>query len=80
MNGLRVYINPDDADTPGSRSVFYSCREGGPYYRWRYETGLGQWLFSRVHPAELTPRSLCPAHWRKVPEALQARLYEHYLE
>lgn len=80
MNGLKVYINPDDAVAPGSRRVFYSCREGGPYYRWCYETGLGQWLFSRVRPVELTPRSLCLAKWSVVPKALQTRMNEHYLE
>ncbi|HEY0543759.1 MAG TPA: hypothetical protein VGC91_00035 [Pyrinomonadaceae bacterium] len=80
MNGLKVYINPDNTRTPRGQGVFYSRRENGPYYRWRYEEGLGQWLFSRAHPSELMPKSLCPANWRDVPTALRARLDEHYLE
>jgi hypothetical protein len=80
MNGLRVYINPDEANTLDYDSVFYSCREGGPYYRWRYEQSNGQWIFSRVQPVEFTIKSLSPANWKDVPAALQARLNEHYLE
>lgn len=80
MNGLKVYINPKDTDTPRDHGVFYSRRENGPYYRWRYEEGLGQWLFSRTHPSELMPNALAPANWRDVPTALRARLDEHYLE
>ena len=80
MNGLRVYINPDETNTLDTHSVFYSCREGGPYYRWRYEQSSGQWIFSRVQPVEFTLRSLSTANWKDVPAALQARLNEHYLE
>jgi hypothetical protein len=80
MNGLRVYINPNSTDTPSRLSVFYSRREDGPYYRWRYEEGLGQWLFSRVNSYDLPPKALCIASWTAVPTALRARLSEHYLE
>jgi hypothetical protein len=80
MNGLKVYINPVDTNPTRGQGVFYSRRENGPYYRWRYEEGLGQWLFSRTHPSELMPHALSPANWRDVPTALQARLDEHYLE
>jgi len=80
MNGLRVYINPDEAQTTDGGSVFYSCREGGPYYRWHFEQDPERWLCSRVHPLELTPRSLCMARWNLVPKELQLRIREHYLE
>ncbi len=80
MNGLRVYITPDNADTPNRRSVFYSRREDGPYYRWRYEEGLGQWLFSRVNSFDLPPKALSITSWTAVPTALRVRLSEHYLE
>ncbi|HEX8843493.1 MAG TPA: hypothetical protein VF791_02560 [Pyrinomonadaceae bacterium] len=80
MNGLRVYTYSEDADAHNDRLVFYSRRENGPYYRWRYEKNIGQWHGSRVHPSDLTPKALCVASWRIVPTALQARLNEHYLE
>jgi hypothetical protein len=83
MNGLRVYTNPNGTNgtnAQSGRSVFYSRREDGPYYRWRYEEGLGQWIFSRVHPSDLLPKALCIASWTAVPTTLRARLSEHYLE
>jgi hypothetical protein len=81
MNGLRVYINPKSIDARDRYIVFYSRRADGPYYRWRYEEGLGQWLFARVTPSDaLVPKALCIASWKSVPTALQARLNEHYLE
>ena len=80
MNGLKVYINPDKTDALTGSKVFYSCREGGPYYRWHYEEEAGQWLFARAHPYELIPKALCHASWREVPMSLQTRLGEHYLD
>jgi len=80
MNGLRVYINADSADARAKHSVFYSRRGDGPYYCWRYEERMGQWLFSRLHPPEWTPKLLCVAGWKAVPTELQARLGEHYLD
>jgi hypothetical protein len=80
MNGLRVYLNPAGADGFGGLEVFYSRREDGPYYRWRYEAELGQWCFSRARLSLLTRRALCIACWENVPTALQARLGEHYLD
>ncbi|MDX6692786.1 MAG: hypothetical protein QOF02_389 [Blastocatellia bacterium] len=81
MNGLRVYINAESADAHGSRQlVFYSRRAAGPYYCWRYEEQAGQWLCSRLHPPDWTPKTLCVASWKAVPVALQARLGEHYLD
>ena len=80
MNGLRVYINPAGADGFGGLEVFYSRREDGPYYRWRYEAGLGQRRFSRMHLSVLMRRALCTTCWEAVPTALKARLGEHYLD
>jgi hypothetical protein len=83
MNGLRVYINqvsPEGTTPFDGQRVFYTRREDGPYYRWRYEEGLGQWIFSRVHASDLTPKALSIASWTAVPTALRARLSEHYLE
>ena len=80
MNGLRVYVSPTGTGTPSDDSVFYSRREHGPYYRWRYEEEFGRWLGSRVHPSDLTLKALCIANWKAVPTALRSRLGEHYLE
>ncbi len=60
--------------------VFYSRRADGPYYCWRYEPECGRWTCSRVHLSDHTRRSLCLAVWKAVPDALQVRLGEHYLE
>jgi hypothetical protein len=78
MNGLKVYINSERATF--EPSVFYSRREDGPYYRWRFEERQGRWHFARAHPSEVLPKALCVASWRDVPAALQVRLDEHYLE
>ena len=80
MKELHVYINPVSTDTLIGHTVFYSRRADGPFYCWRYEAGLGQWLFSRVHLSHWTRRTLCVESWKAVPAALQARLGEHYLE
>jgi hypothetical protein len=80
VNGLRVYNNPAGTDRFGGLEVFYSRREDGPYYRWRYEPGLGHWSFSRVHLSLLTRRTLCITCWEAVPSVLQTKLGEHYLD
>jgi len=83
MNGLRVYINqvsPEAATPVNGQRVFYTRREDGPFYRWRYDEGPGQWIFSRVHSSDMIPKALSIASWTAVPTALRARLSEHYLE
>src|SRR2546430_13797196 len=47
MNSLRVYIEGDGAETRRTRSVFYSRREDGPYYRWVYDDTIRQWRVGR---------------------------------
>lgn len=80
MNGLRVYINPENADQQNAGQAFYIRREGGPFYHWRYEEKLGQWRSSRVHLSVLTLRTLSVASWKAVPNELRVSLSEHYLE
>lgn len=83
MNGLRVYINQIAAEGKipfDGQRVFYTRREDGPFYRWRYEEALQQWIFSRVHASDLAPKALSIASWTVVPNALRVRLSEHYLE
>lgn len=79
MDKLRVYFNPESAHTNGGQRVFYSRREGGPFYRWLFEEERGRWHSSRVHPHLPTLKTLCVANWKIVPPALQERLDEHYL-
>jgi hypothetical protein len=80
MNGLRVYVNTISSETRTGSSVFYSRRGDGPYYLWRYEEKLGQWRGSRVHADDFTPRDLSMARWKIVPQTLQTKLGEHYVE
>lgn len=79
MDKLRVYFNPESAHADGGQGVFYSRREGGPFYRWRFEEELGRWRGARVHPHLPTLKTLCVANRGAVPPALQERLDEHYL-
>lgn len=80
MNGLRIYIIPTDADPRGGRSVFYSRRADGPFYRWQFEESLGQWRGSRVRLPDVTLRLLSIAALQAVPPTLRARLDGHYIE
>lgn len=80
MNGLRIYINQINTVALSEERAFYSRRADGPYYRWQYESEVGQWHSSRVHPSDITIKALCIASWKAVPTALQARLVEHYLD
>ena len=60
--------------------VFYSCRAGGPFYRWRYEEKAARWRFSRVQLSVRAMKTLHAANWKGTPPALQRRLNEHYFE
>jgi hypothetical protein len=80
MQGLRVYINPVAAENHSGVGVFYSRREGGPYYRWQYKDGLGQWCCSRLRPEDFALHALCLARWKAVPVELQTSLIQHYME
>jgi len=78
MNGLRVYIDGDEAETRRTRSVFYSRREDGPYYRWAYDDVLSQWRVERVMKSTSFARALSPAAWKTLPVTLQRSIVEHY--
>lgn len=77
MNGLRVYIS---TNARGEKSVFYSRRADGPFYRWCYEESSGRWHFCRVHLSGMPLRELSIASWQNVPTTLQTSLVEHYLD
>lgn len=80
MFNLRVHADCVSAGTPGAEGVFYSQRADGPHYRWwRDAGGLGQWHFTRLHPAEWNPKVLFPFDQKNVPAELKARLAEHYM-
>jgi len=78
MNGLRVYIKGDAAETCGGRPVFYSRREDGPYYRWSYDDCVAQWQVGRVLKSGVSPKVLAPATWKTVPAGLQRSMVDHY--
>ncbi|MDT7687419.1 MAG: hypothetical protein QOJ70_113 [Acidobacteriota bacterium] len=79
MLNLRVYTNGVSSSAPNAERVFYCQRAGGPHYRWCDERGLGQWHFTRLHPAEWNPRILFHLNEKDMPSTLQARLAEHYM-
>ncbi|HJZ83067.1 MAG TPA: hypothetical protein VKD91_22050 [Pyrinomonadaceae bacterium] len=78
VNGLRVYVDPEVAETCGGQGVFYCRREDGPYYRWAYEEKVSRWRFARVKVSDFSSRTYCPADWNGVPASLQKRMVEHY--
>ena len=80
IGGLQIYTNPVSAGLTNGTGDFYSRREGGPFYRWRFEEESGRWCFSRVHPTSSTLRGFSAANWKVVPLALQASLDQHYLD
>jgi hypothetical protein len=80
MNGLRMYTAASSERTPTGPTVFYSRRGDGPYYLWQYEEKREQWLGSRVNSGKLILRDLLMATWKTVPNSLQVKLGEHYLE
>jgi hypothetical protein len=80
IGGLHIYTHPVSAGLTDETGDFYSRREGGPFYRWRFEEESGRWCFSRVRPTTSTLRGFSAANWKVVPPALQARLDQHYLD
>lgn len=80
MLNLSIHTERVSAGMPGADAVFYSQCAGGPHYRWWLdENGLGQWRFTRLHPAEWNPKILFRSNQQEMPAALQARLAEHYM-
>jgi hypothetical protein len=80
VNGVRIYTAAATAIVASGGDVFYSRRGDGPYYRWFFEETIGRWRAARVIDAAFIRQSLSLATWKTVPEALQTRLSEHYLE
>ena len=79
MNGLRMFIRPDNKDS-GENNVFYSQRSNGPIYRWHYEKDVARWHVARVDTSHWSPHELYTARWQSVPQGLKAQLSEHYVE
>jgi hypothetical protein len=76
MNGLRIFIRPENKDA----NVFYSQRSHGPIYRWHYENLGARWQVTRVDASDWSSNELCTTPWQSVPAALKAQLNEHYVE
>jgi hypothetical protein len=80
MNGLRVYTRIGNGSSDHAKVVFYSRRNSGPYYVWRYDQDLATWCPSRVHNSEVLLQMFSSATWKSLPHLLRAKLGEHYLE
>ncbi len=77
MNGLKIYTRPPELE---DNTVFYSRREGGPFYRWSFEEKHGCWQVARMPAYKVTHMDLALARWNLVPLALRAKLRDHYVE
>jgi hypothetical protein len=90
LSGLRVYVNSVSTNLPSEigveaqdtkvERVFYSRRGNGPIYRWLHEKSPAHWRALRVNPMDFNSRTLSMASWKTVPETLQAKIGEHYLD
>jgi hypothetical protein len=78
MNGLRIFIRTDHG--PIEDNVFYSQRRHGPVYRWHYEKPGARWHVTRVDTSHWNLHELATTRWQLVPQELQAKLSEHYIE
>ena len=79
MNGLRMFIKPNDKGQIDD-NIFYSQRSRGPVYRWHYEEGVARWQVERLHSSQWSSYELCTARWHSVPRELKTQLSEHYVE
>ncbi len=80
MTGLRIYIRLVRAETIACENVFYSRRGNGPIYRWICEKSFEHWSPLRMHTYDVDSSELRLAAWKSVPEKLQVKLGEHYLD
>jgi hypothetical protein len=78
MNSPRVYTNIEVTETHNGFPVFYSRREGGPYYRWSYNDKSRQWQVGRVSQSDLSPKALGSATWKTIPAPLKRSINDHY--
>ena len=79
MNGLRMFIRPDNK-TSGENNVFYSQRSNGPIYRWHYENHVAKWQVARVDISDWSSQELCITPWQSIPHELKTQLSNHYVE
>lgn len=79
MNGLRMFIRPDNKNS-GENNVFYSQRSHGPIYRWHYENHFAKWQVARVDISDWSSHELCITPWQSIPHELKTQLSNHYVE
>ena len=80
MNGLRIYSQPQSADSSSEEVTFYSRRADGPYYLWRYEKVRRRWIVARIDAIQVSVKEFTLTPWKTIPDALKLSLSEHYLE
>lgn len=78
MNKIRIFVASNDAALP--MNVFYSQRSQGPLYCWQYQKEESYWRVERLHAVDSFRQHLCLARWKALPQALQVRLREHYVD
>ena len=79
MNGLRMFIRPDNKNS-GENNVFYSQRSHGPIDRWHYENHVAKWQVARVDISDWSSQELCITPWQSIPHELKTQLSNHYVE
>ena len=80
LNGLRVYVRVIVSQRIEDTSTFYSRRGKGPFYEWTFDDQCGVWRCSRLNSYELTSQGFNIASWKSIPQSLQRKLSEHYIE
>ncbi|MFN2533512.1 MAG: hypothetical protein ABR555_19700 [Pyrinomonadaceae bacterium] len=80
MKGLKLYTKLPVATAVPISSLFYSRRNQGPLYKWHYDHGLDGWRSRRLNDFEIELAQFCVASWQSIPESLQSKLREHYME
>jgi hypothetical protein len=78
--GLQVYVNSIEMKARSGEKIFYTRREEGPLYLWRWEGTSGKWQFLRLHQSKWRDKALSPEKWQVLPSALQGSLKQHYME
>lgn len=73
-----MYTNFEVPEMLGGFPVFYSRREGGPYYRWVFDNLKQRWQAGRVLPSGTSSKAMVKTMWREIPVLLKTSIADHY--
>ena len=76
MFGLRIYMNAPAHGSAEDLGAFYSRRDTGPFYRWKFDKNV--WSVARVTAPDSLASEFSAVSWKLVPTALQKSIIEHY--